>query len=182
MPPGAPPPARDTPQPGDWTPFDTKAQFEIADLLYRRAEASASNIDSLFEIWAQSVHEFDAFAPFKDHNDMYTTINSSVLRDVPWQCMVTKVPEDVDERAASWMRTSYEVWYRDPEIVVSNMLSNADFDGQFDMCPYIELDEEGNHQWSNVMSGNIAWRRSVSKTIDDLCTKYCELTTQHTTG
>ena len=136
-------------------PFDTKAQFEIADLLYHCAEASTSNIDSLFEIWAQSVHEFNAFAPFKDHNDMYATINSSVLRDVPWQCMVTGVPEDIDKCVPSWMWTSYEVWYHDPEIVVSNMLSNTDFDGQFDMCPYIKLDEEGNHQWSNVMSGNI---------------------------
>jgi hypothetical protein len=109
LPLGASPPARDTPQPGDWTPFDSKAQFEIANLLYHRAEASASNIDSLFEIWARSVHEFDALAPFKDHNDMYLTINSSVLRDVPWQCMVTNVPKDVDERVASWMCTSYKV-------------------------------------------------------------------------
>ena len=113
---------------------------------------------------------------------MYTTIDSSVLGDVPWQCMVTQVPEDVDEREASWMRTSYEVWFRDPDIVVLNMLRNTDFDGQFDMCPYIELDEEGNRQWSNVMSGNIAWRRSVSRTTDNLCTKNCELTTGYTTG
>jgi hypothetical protein len=170
------------PQPGDWTPFDTKAQFEIVDLLYHHAEVSASNIDSLFEIWARSVHEFDAFGPFKDHNDMYITINSSVLGDVSWQCMVMKVPKDVDEHMASWMWTSYEVWYRDPEIMVSNMLSNTDFDGQFDMCPYIELNEEGNHQWSNVMLGNITWRQSVSRTIDNLCMKNYGLMTQHTTG
>ena len=30
----------------------------------------------------------------------------------------------------SWMQTSYEVWYHNPEIVVSNMLSNPDFNGQ----------------------------------------------------
>jgi hypothetical protein len=52
--------------------------------------------------------------------------------------------------------------------MVSNMLSNTDFDGQFDMCPYVKLNEEGNCQWSNVMSGNIAWRQSVSRTIDNL--------------
>ena len=106
---------------------------------------------------------------------MYTTIDSSVLGDVPWQCMATEVPEDVDERAPSWIQTSYEVWYRDPEIVVSDMLSNPDFDGQFDMCPYVELDANGEHRWSNVMLGNIAWRRSVRRTF--VFFESCELTT-----
>jgi hypothetical protein len=77
--------------------------------------------------------------------------------------MVTQVPEDIDQHTPSWIQTSYEVWYRDPDIVVSNMLGNPDFDGQFDMCPYIELDANGKRRWSNVMSGNIAWRRSVSR-------------------
>jgi len=86
--------------------------------------------------------------------------------------MVTEVPEDVDQDTPSWMQTAYEVWYHDPEVVVSNMLSNPDFDGQFDMRPYIELDAHGKRRWSNVMSGNIAWRRSVSRTIFALRTEY----------
>jgi len=110
LPPGAPPPARETPQPGDWTPFNSKAQFKLADLLYRRAEVSASNINTLLEIWAQSVHEFNTSAPFKNHEDIYTTIDLSILGDVPWQCMVTEVPEDVDQDTPSWMQTAYEVW------------------------------------------------------------------------
>jgi hypothetical protein len=62
--------------------------------------------------------------------------------------------------------------------MVLNMLSNTNFDGQFNMCPYIKLDEEENHQWSNVMSGNIVWRWSVSRTIDNLYTKNYGLMTQ----
>ena len=165
LPPGAPPPARETRQPGDWAPFNSEAQFKLADLLYRRAQVSAPNIDTLLEIWAQSVHEFDTSAPFKGHEDIHTTIDSSMLGDVPWQCMVTQVPENADPSMQSWMQTSYEVWYRDPEIVVSNMLSNPEFDGQFDMRPYIELDANGKRRWTNVMSGNIAWKRSISGTI-----------------
>jgi hypothetical protein len=60
------------------------------------------------------------------------------------------------------MWTQYEVWYQDPEAVASSMLSNPDFDGQFDLCPYIDLDAHGKHRWNNVMSGNMVWRRSVS--------------------
>jgi hypothetical protein len=61
------------------------------------------------------------------------------------------------------MRTTYEVWYRDPDVVITTMLENADFDGQFDMHPYIELDANGSRRWGNVLSGNIAWRHSVSE-------------------
>jgi hypothetical protein len=75
--------------------------------------------------------------------------------------METRLPEDGDQ-APNWRHTTYEVWYRDPEVVVSNMLSSPDFDGQFDLCPYIDLDADGNRRWSNVMSANIAWRRCVS--------------------
>lgn len=164
MPPGTPPSPRATPLQGDWAPFSSKVQFEVAELLYRRAEISASNIDALLDLWAQSFSELDVdqFAPFENHEDLYATIDASTHGDIPWQCLVTGVSDDIDDHSPSWMRTSYEVWYRDPDAVVSAMLSNPDFDGQFDHCPYIDLDAHGNRRWNNVMSGNIAWRRSVS--------------------
>lgn len=42
------------------------------------------------------------------------------------------------------------------------MLENPDFDGEFDYAPYIDLDMNGERVWSDVMSGNYAWRQSVS--------------------
>ncbi len=146
---------------GDWAPFENEVQFQLADLLYHHAELSAPNIDILLQLWAQSMSSFDSPAPFKSHKDMYAVIDSSVHGDVPWQCLVTTVPGDIDEGAPSWMRTAYEVWYRDPDTVVSTMLSNPDFQGQFDLRPYIDLNVNGTHRWSDVMSGNIAWRHSV---------------------
>jgi hypothetical protein len=164
LPPGTPPLPRETPLQGDWTPFNSEVQFKVADLLYRRAELSASNIDALLDLWAQSFEDFDPprCAPFENHEDLYATIDSSILGDIPWQCLVTQIPDDANEHSPNWMRTHYEVWYRDPEAVVSAMLSNTDFNGQFDVCPYIDLDKHGKCRWNNVMSGNIAWRRSVS--------------------
>ena len=102
-------------------------------------------------------------APFKDHEEMHAAIDSSALGDVPWECLVTGFPEDVDESAPSWMRTTYEVWYRNPDAVVSTMLGNPDFAGQFDLRPYVDLKADGTRRWNNVMLGNIAWRNSVSR-------------------
>ena len=152
---------------GDWKPFGSEVQFKIADLLYHRAELSASNIDHLFELWTESLEDLDMAqgAPFLNHEELYAAIDSSSLGDIPWQCLVTGIADDIDEHSPKWMRTQYEVWYRDPEAVVSAMLSNPDFDGQFDLCPYIDLDVGGKRRWNNVMSGNMAWRRSVSTSI-----------------
>ena len=147
---------------GDWTPFEDEVQFKLADLLYHCAEVSARNIDPLLELWSLSMEGIGS-APFGDHQDMHTAINSSTLGDVPWQCLTTRFKEDADDGDPIWMHTTYEIWYLDPDAVVSAMLANPDFNGQFDLHAYIDLDAKGERCWSNVMSGNIAWRHSVSE-------------------
>lgn len=160
LPAGSPPPPRETPPQGDWTPFESGVQFKLADLFYRQAELSASNINDILDLWAESMSDLGGVSPISTHGEMHALIDSSTLGDVPWKCMVTMPSEDGD--APDWMRTTYEVWYRNPETVVSQMLASPEFGGQFDLRPYIDLDERGKRRWSNVMSGNIAWRRSVS--------------------
>lgn len=96
---------------------------------------------------------------------MHATIDSSMLGDSPWQCLVVGHPDGVDQHAPEWKRRSYEVWYRNPDAVVSAMLDNPDFNGQFELRPYIDLNADGSRCWGNVMSGNIAWRHSVSLAI-----------------
>ncbi|KAF7290240.1 C2H2-type domain-containing protein [Mycena indigotica] len=51
----------------------------------------------------------------------------------------------------------YEIWYRDPEVVIKNLLDNPDFDGLFDYRPYVEINPENKRRWSDFMSGNFAW-------------------------
>jgi len=128
------------------------------------------NIDTLLELWASSLNGLDASSPFRSHQEMHSIIDSSILGDIPWQCMVTAVSEDVDEHAPSWMQTNYEVWYRNPDTVVSTMLDNPNFEGQFNLRPYINISADGKCQWNNVMSGNIAWRHCVShQHLQDAC-------------
>lgn len=169
LPPDTPPLPRTTAQQGDWSPFSNEVQFELADLLYRRAELSATSVEDLLELWARSLSVSGTPAPFKSCREMHAFIDSSLLGDSPWQCLVSRHPDGTDEHAPEWKRTSYEVWYRNPDAVVSAMLDNPDFRGQFDLRPYIDLDEDGRRRWSNVMSGNIAWRHSVRPVIAISC-------------
>jgi hypothetical protein len=164
LPPDTPPLPRTATPLGDWSPFNSEIQFELADLLYRRAELSTTNVEDLLELWARSLSVSGTPAPFRSCREMHTFIDSSMLGDSPWQCLVSS-PDGVDEHAPGWKRMSYEVWYRNPDAVVSAMLDNPDFDGRFDLRPYIDLGADGRRRWSNVMSGNIAWRHCVSCVI-----------------
>jgi hypothetical protein len=101
LPPDTPPPPQTMALQEDWTPFDSEVQFRLAELLYVRAQVSAANINTLLEIWAQSLAEADRPAPFENHQHMYATIDASVLGDVPWQCLMTAFSgtQAVDDRA-----------------------------------------------------------------------------------
>ena len=59
------------------------------------------------------------------------------------------------------MKQTYDVWFRDPNIVVSNLLNNPDFHGHFDYAPYHKFEPSGEHRWENFMSGNWAWNHAV---------------------
>jgi hypothetical protein len=161
------PSPQETPLQGDWMPFCSEVEFKLAELLYHHTELLAPNIDALLELWEQSLEGLDAMqgAPFDSHEDLYTTIDSSTLGDILWQYLVTGVLDDINKRSPSWMQTQYKVWYCNPEAVVSSMLSNPDFNGQFDLCPYVDLDACGKHQWNNAMFRNMAWHQLVSSIV-----------------
>ncbi|KAJ7182268.1 hypothetical protein C8R43DRAFT_1083515 [Mycena crocata] len=166
LPAGTPPPPRTAAANDDWTPYEGEVQFELADFLFRQVQMSSKNIDHLLELWALSVMKNDDLGPFHDYKDLYETIDATKVGDAPWKCLVTE-PMDAGNDAPAWARQSYEVWYRDPEVVIANMLDNPDFDGAFDTTPYVQLDKDGNRRWSDFMSANFAWRHSDQIYEDD---------------
>ena len=164
LPDGTPAPPRSNLPPNPWTPFDNAAHFLLADFLYRKVQMSGSNINELLEFWALSVmeHGIDSTAPYESCHSLYATIDAIQDGDAPWQCLsVNSAHDDIPEHAPSWQRQEYEVWYRDPDVVIRNMLDNPDFASQFDAAPYIATDTKSKRRWTDFMSGHFAWRRSV---------------------
>ncbi|KAJ7203666.1 hypothetical protein GGX14DRAFT_652005 [Mycena pura] len=45
-------------------------------------------------------------------------------------------------------------WYRDPNVVIKNLLDNLDFTGVFDTAPCVEFNAEGKRRWSHFMPAN----------------------------
>ncbi|KAH6893862.1 hypothetical protein BKA70DRAFT_1376094 [Coprinopsis sp. MPI-PUGE-AT-0042] len=166
------PPPRSQRDSNDWAPFKDDIQFAAADFLYRCEEMSQDNINHLLNLWALSLMRHRAtMGPYDNYQHIFDTIDEIEHGDAPWSCLKVTVNEDMDEDSPTWKQQSYEVWYRDPDVVLKNMLDNPDFDGQFDYCPYIETDGEDKRRWSDFMSGNYAWKHSDLIHDEDPATK-----------
>lgn len=127
---------------------------------------SQPNIDELMDIWNLDVRrrfEGDS-APFENHQDLLRTIDEIKDGSAPWKCFETEVKENLPSNAPEWQKVSYQVWYRDPDVVITNILANPDFASEFDAAPYVHLDKDGKRRWSDMMSGNFSYRHAVRKT------------------
>nr|GAT45884.1 predicted protein [Mycena chlorophos] len=67
LPPGTPPPPWDELNSDDYGPFESSAQFEFADFLYKREQMSGGSIDHLVRLMA-GLYTEDPF--FKDHRQL----------------------------------------------------------------------------------------------------------------
>jgi hypothetical protein len=163
LPPGAPPPAQPRAPSSDWTPFRNRIEFEFAEFVYTREQMSAGNIDILLDLWAASLFRHDVEPPFFDHADLYDTIDSIPLGDVPWQCFQTSFhgTKPTTGKIPSWMTTEYEVWFRDPCVVVRNMLANPSYHNKFDYVPVRKFNANDERQFRDFMSGDWAWKQAV---------------------
>ncbi|KAJ6622755.1 hypothetical protein B0H10DRAFT_1873823 [Mycena sp. CBHHK59/15] len=165
LPRNTPPPPRSSASPDDWSPFADEVQFRTADFLFRRVEMSQGNIDYLLELWGLSMMKHGDLGPYDNYQQLYAAIDDVRVGDAPWKCF--KTDSDARANAPDWARQEYEVWYRDPDMVIRNMLDNPDFAGEFDTTPYVELDRDGQRRWSDFMSGNFAWKQCDKIIADD---------------
>ena len=100
---------------------------------------------------------------FRDHREVYKTIDDTPLGDVKWESFSVKYTgAPAEDNAMPWMNDSYDVWFRDPHHVVQNMLGNPDFATEIDLRPYHEFStEDDERQWQDFMSGDWAWKQAV---------------------
>ena len=124
---------------------------------------SGGDADFIFNLWAASLAAYNDAPPFANHNEMYETIDSTPVGDVPWES-VTMEYDGVrhDNNVPSWMMMKYDAWFRNPQDLVHNIISNPDFDGKFDYGPLQEYTTDGVHRFQNVMSGDWCWKQAVS--------------------
>ncbi|OCH84269.1 hypothetical protein OBBRIDRAFT_815526 [Obba rivulosa] len=160
--------AKDTPLPprsvralDDFSPFDNRTQFEMADFLYTRSKMSAKNIAFLSILWAATLVKYDDSPPFLGTKPLYDKVDSIPLSDVAWNMLsftASNSLQDANPVRKPWMMATYDIWYRDPRAIIHNMLANPDFDGEFDYTPMREhLPKDAGLHRKNFMSSDWAW-------------------------
>jgi hypothetical protein len=123
---------------------------------------SASQIDTLLNLWAATLIKHGDAPPFSTHRDLHNTIDATPIGDVPWQnFFMTYSGEKPAQNVPPWMDSTYDVWFRDPRLLVHNLLSNPDFDEEIEYVPYRDYTEENKRCWKNFFSGDWVWNQAV---------------------
>ena len=76
---------------------------------------------------------------FTNHKDTYDIIDATPHGDVLWQSFSVRYNGDwprhvspwMDEEVPPWMDAELDVWFCDPRTLVHNLLSNLDFNNEF---------------------------------------------------
>ncbi|KAK7677154.1 hypothetical protein QCA50_019863 [Cerrena zonata] len=161
LPPNVPPPPLSQRANNDWTPYRSRLEFETADFLFKKTQMSAGDIDTLMMLWSSSLLESNHSPPFANTSDLHNVIDATTLGDAPWNsfsvCYNGAIPS---QNPPPWMTVDYEVFYRDPHVIIQNLFSNPDLDGEMDYVPYREFSVGGDRRYKDFMSGNWSWRHA----------------------
>ncbi|KAI0246259.1 hypothetical protein BJV78DRAFT_1277264 [Lactifluus subvellereus] len=114
-----------------------------------------TEIDKLMQIWADLLPA-DQDPPYADHSDVYNTIDSTILGDAPWQSFSVAYTGElpVVGDIPPWMLVEYDIWCRDPRVILQIQLGNPDFKDEFDYAPFQRFDDNGEREWKDFMSVN----------------------------
>ncbi|THU79867.1 hypothetical protein K435DRAFT_696868 [Dendrothele bispora CBS 962.96] len=156
LPPGASPTPFEDPPNNDWYPYEKRTSFELADLLFRREQMPATNINDLLQIWAADTEKDP---PFANKNDLYETIDATLVGDIPWQSFSLTYDGELGDKPEPWMTKKFEVHYRDPRLLLHHQLGSRDFSNEIDYAPKKVFDEKGR-VYRNFMEGQWIWRQA----------------------
>ncbi|KAG1720920.1 uncharacterized protein EDB91DRAFT_1240360 [Suillus paluster] len=136
-------------------------EFETAKFFYIKNQMPAGQIDHLLDLWATTLLKSGGSPPFADHKDLYATIDSIALGDMKWEGFSCTYTGEKPDSYPPWMDGTYDVWYRDPQEVVLNMLANPAYANEMDYRPYCEYATNGDEQQlRDFMSADWAWNQA----------------------
>ena len=123
---------------------------------------SGAGINVLLDIWAAHSLKLGVELSFLKHKDMYKTIDSIPLVNIPWESfsLYYQGEHPEDEHPPAWMDTKYDVWFRDPRRFLHDLITNPDFQEEFNYFPYHDY-IDSKHVFQDFMSGDWAWKQAV---------------------
>ncbi|KAI6014199.1 hypothetical protein EDC04DRAFT_2609066 [Pisolithus marmoratus] len=106
FPEGASPPKPNTPSKRTWHPFESRANFELADFIFHQNEMPGAQIDELMHIWA-SMPGQAVTPPYANHEHLYSTIDAISEGDAPWTSFSMQSVEAGGSGGPSWKHSVF---------------------------------------------------------------------------
>ncbi|KAJ7102682.1 hypothetical protein C8R43DRAFT_1092270 [Mycena crocata] len=147
--------------PGSWSPFSSRTEFDFANFHFVEAQSSEGQINTALDLWTAQVLRHNETAPWKRAKDLYKTIDAIQHGDAPWK--VYKLQYTGPKPAGlppKWMTEEYELCARDCRTLLHHQLATPDFKDKINYAPYRQFDACGRRVWSNLMSGDWAWKQA----------------------
>ncbi|THG93464.1 hypothetical protein EW026_g7783 [Hermanssonia centrifuga] len=136
-------------------------EFELAEFLFVKEQMGQQKINRLMDLWAATLLKHGDSPPFANYKDMHNVIDSIPLGNALWKCFSVKYMGEIPQHNPStWMSQVHEIYYRDPDTVIRQMLDNPEFADSFDPIPRNAFDAKGKQVFSDFMTGNWAWRQA----------------------
>ncbi|KAJ7483958.1 hypothetical protein B0H11DRAFT_2416136 [Mycena galericulata] len=146
--------------PGSWAPFESRTEFDFAHYHFVELQSSAAQIDKALDLWAAQVLQHGDCPPWRNAQDLYDTIDAIQHGDAPWKVYEIQYTGPRPLHPPKWMTETYELCARDSRKVLHQQLANPDFKDKIDYSPYRQFDTDGQRVWSNLMSGDWAWKQA----------------------
>lgn len=164
LPPHSPPPddKQSASEETEWHPFNSRHDFDFSWHHFVELECSERHINKGLDLWAASVVQHGGTTTWKSAPDLYETIDAIQHGDAPWKTYSFRYKGPLPPSPPQWMTRTYELCARDTRQVLQQQFSNPDFKDQIDYRPYKQFNQAGKRVWSNLMSGDWAWKQAVS--------------------
>lgn len=146
-----------------WDPFEDRLAFDWAHYHFVELQSSERQINKGLDLWlaANIKAGSDTPLPWSSADDMYTTIDSIQEGNTPFKTVRFKYNGPLPAHPPRWMLETYELCTRDSRAVLHHQLATTDFADQFNYKPYRQFNSKGDRVWSNLMSGDWAWKEAV---------------------
>ncbi|KAF8870790.1 hypothetical protein CPB84DRAFT_1692758 [Gymnopilus junonius] len=150
----------------DWGPFEDRIAFDFTEYHYIQLQSSVAEITKGIDILLANSfkhgcqHNEGLPNGWRRGEDMYETIDSIQSGDAPWKTYKFQYTGPKPSTPPRWMEEIYELSLRDILLVLRYQHATPEFKDKFDSRPYQEFDPQGNRVFSNLMSGDWAYRQA----------------------
>ncbi|KAF7977691.1 hypothetical protein HWV62_2942 [Athelia sp. TMB] len=156
-----PPPPPAVEEENSWDPFDSRADFNFAWFHFMKEQTSEAGINTALDIWAASLLPFGADTPWKNADELYSTIDVIQLGDAPWKTVKVRYTGPLPAgQPPKWMTETYEFCFRNTRQVLHQQLASPNFKSKTHYVPYRQFNPQKRRVYSNLMSGDWAWKQA----------------------